>query len=521
MGMAVSGRRNRLGCMHGPVNDPYLNPTHPALSAACGCNSDVQLPYRLPVIPENRSSTYTGACMKTMDDAAIAEAAQAAQDAQIGYCCDYQNKRNPICFHELKEFMKGHVELSRQLAGECRGYVGRRHVQRIISDFYGRGIVRGAVECVNLLVHADKADVLAAETMRTAPTQHFDGGSFLTAIESIDGSRASTRSRRKFPVIDRRKATQSRALATYRDILYGHRGTDARVRYLSPYEFTRHWTVQLARLPRNGSVEERDQAQVSLTSSGAQKVAQKDALLIAGLDYQVKEGGGPDWIPFPARGATQSFRHDWVMVRQVRPHVPVFAGCPMPRNRKSEEERNARLLLAYFHPWCLDEGDVCDEVPYAATLRRDRTFYAEALRDWIESGTVTMETAQHIQNYLCMSRLRPKEVEREEGHNSEDFLEDEPLDLAVGDLPEVLETRVGGKPEGSTESEDEETGNISHFNNSVAAISLGKEVWSAPVECENPIQDLFASQEYDHEAVWKEAKKSQKDDPWNKGTKHH
>ncbi len=49
MGMALTGRRCQLGALHGPMNEENLNGTHPAMLAAQRCNSDVQLPYRLPV----------------------------------------------------------------------------------------------------------------------------------------------------------------------------------------------------------------------------------------------------------------------------------------------------------------------------------------------------------------------------------------------------------------------------------------------------------------------------------------
>ena len=49
-GMPQSGRKNRIGSMHGPYDHEWLNPTHPALLAGLRCNSDVQLPYRLPIL---------------------------------------------------------------------------------------------------------------------------------------------------------------------------------------------------------------------------------------------------------------------------------------------------------------------------------------------------------------------------------------------------------------------------------------------------------------------------------------
>ena len=85
--------------------------------------------------------------------------------------------------HEVREFMKGHRDLHSKLDGECRGYVGRRHAQRIISDVYGKGVVRGAVECVNLLTNGCVQDVTAAECMKTARCVQFDGAAYLNAIE--------------------------------------------------------------------------------------------------------------------------------------------------------------------------------------------------------------------------------------------------------------------------------------------------------------------------------------------------
>ena len=50
MDQNTSGRRCMLGPMHGPMNHPCINGTHPAMFACQRCNSDVQLPYRFPRI---------------------------------------------------------------------------------------------------------------------------------------------------------------------------------------------------------------------------------------------------------------------------------------------------------------------------------------------------------------------------------------------------------------------------------------------------------------------------------------
>ena len=58
MELAVSGRKNVLGSMHGPMNEPNINGTHPAMLVAQRFNSDVQLPYRLPLNAHNITNYY-------------------------------------------------------------------------------------------------------------------------------------------------------------------------------------------------------------------------------------------------------------------------------------------------------------------------------------------------------------------------------------------------------------------------------------------------------------------------------
>ena len=96
--------------------------------------------------------------------------------------------------------------------------------------------------------------------------------------------------------------------------LYGCRGTDPELVYLSPYEFERWWYIVMKSI-----------------KSLALKCVKK----------------------FPRRGRSQLLADHWVMVKRVRTRMPVFHGCPMPVHRKGMEERNSRILMAYFHPWVI------------------------------------------------------------------------------------------------------------------------------------------------------------------------
>ena len=169
MGMPSKGRRNCIGSLHGPMNDPNINGTHPALLAGLRCNSDVQVPYRFPIASSLHSKLCSEDCVEHHDEEELIWSAQVRQNAQAGYACDYQNKRLPIAVHEITEWQKGQRQLANEMANQSTGYVGARITKRFMSDAYARGVVRGAVETANLLAYARPQDPLRAESIKTSP----------------------------------------------------------------------------------------------------------------------------------------------------------------------------------------------------------------------------------------------------------------------------------------------------------------------------------------------------------------
>ena len=168
-----------------PRGDEYLNGTHGVLLALGRANSDVQVPYRLPICGVTHSEDCQAACLQRAETekgwiAEMARAAQKAQAAQVGYQTDYANKGQGAALHECKEFGKGHQQLAEEkLKGESIGYVTRRHMQRLISDCCARGVVRGAVETENLNMQAADPNVCAAEMITSFPYVAFRGQTFL------------------------------------------------------------------------------------------------------------------------------------------------------------------------------------------------------------------------------------------------------------------------------------------------------------------------------------------------------
>ena len=74
------------------------------------CSSDMHLPYRLPIseVTHDDVSRCADECYSSSTTKDMVEAAQAAQDSQAGYACDYQNKRAARSCNEVKECAKGH-----------------------------------------------------------------------------------------------------------------------------------------------------------------------------------------------------------------------------------------------------------------------------------------------------------------------------------------------------------------------------------------------------------------------------
>ena len=94
-----------------------------------------------------------------------------------------------MSFNEVKECCNGHQDLSRRLAGERVSYIGKRHATRLMSDAYGKGIVRGQVENTNLRASGKDNDVTHAETFRTSQTEVFFGREYVSIVELLNDKR--------------------------------------------------------------------------------------------------------------------------------------------------------------------------------------------------------------------------------------------------------------------------------------------------------------------------------------------
>ena len=186
------------------------------------------------------------------------------------------------------------------------------------------------------------------------------------------------------------------------------------------------------------------------------------------------------------------------MQHRLPPVVPDFRSCLWPRDRSGEAERNARMVMIYFHPWTLATADADEQSPLLSELRGPHASWAEAQTAWFERGVLHREAQRYVRNYLNVARARPVAPgdAGEPGAEAEDGDEENPdqgaawadlpnLDLDPDDLTELLGTKVGGRaekePDLTRKRKLSGPGNtVGHHENSTAAMSWVEEIWGAP-----------------------------------------
>ena len=166
------------------------------------------------------------------------------------------------------------------------------------------------------------------------------------------------------------------------------------------------------------------------------------AQLIAGVDYEIKEGGRDAWVPFPDAPGLETLRHTWVLVRNERPRNPSFHGAPQPKHGVGEENRNGLVLMSYFRAFTLRDDIDCG-VPHLRDFLGAHSSWAEASLEWLKGGLPCEETKRYVQNYMSVVDLRPVTEDDLVKHDDE-LYSDEELDPRIVDAATRRKTHVGG-----------------------------------------------------------------------------
>ncbi|CAK9075903.1 unnamed protein product [Durusdinium trenchii] len=526
-GMPCKSKRSMVGMPWGPCNDPNLNGNHPALLAALRCNGDVQLPFRFPITPITHNTSCDQQCDQKMPIWTLVREAQINQSAQVGYQCDYANKRLKIATREVKEWMKGQNELYLDLSGKPTGYLGARVSKRLATDLFARGVCRGAVECTNLILNAAQKDPTRAESIKTAQLTEIALAYPLQLLRAVAAHEPWPKEVTR-AIVDKRCEARRAIIACPFWTMYGARGQRAEVHMLSACEFARAFDFALATHPLRPEAYGRDilmpgKYHAKLTAKGAEAVAQRKQL-VAGLHYEIREEGGADssWLPLGQSELGQPYRRDWVVVPRKRPHVPVIYGA---QGSKSEEDKAMRILVLFF-PWVNDARDASANVPFVEKL------WVDGARSWREAlcmhvqrhGFPTEEVKRFVLNF-CFAYCLPREHHLVDGlvENSDNEGVEDDVVLAL-DEAEMLEATLthikGSRPTkeaagdlDAAEAEQDGSGTTKLHDMTRQMFKLSNSIWLRPSPGARPaqLQSPIASKTMDSEQTIKDhalAKKS-------------
>ena len=370
--MEGARRKNRLASLRGPYSHEWLNPCHPAMLAALrGCNVDAQVPYRLPLRCCNCGDALSSARRRS-----VIEAAQRAQDAQTGYCADYCAKCQPMAFHEISEFCKGHIALHKQLAGAGVEWLGKRRTARFLSDACCKGIVREQVECCNLRANHVEDAFVASKRFSATNFVSFPGRGFLHVVQRACGGLGdeATLSGPVPPRVGSVKRTCA--------IWTSHKPTDcdhgAPICGTHPrtnLSWVGRWLPRAPYTWQAWQMLPGDAWDVDLTASGVKKLenACKAAHLKPGADHTNRFNAQPNCECFTNMAATAALQHAWYFNRRRRPQCPRLDAASRPRHGPDSVQHNAALCEAYFRPWTLRKRWSTPQVPLASRLKRRRT----------------------------------------------------------------------------------------------------------------------------------------------------
>ncbi len=510
-GLPQSGPRSRIGTILPERNDEWLNAGSPAWAVFMADNGDVKLLHRMPILPGTHEVLLYDVrrCCGRASALELAYQVQASQSLAAGYFGGYSAKMQEI----------GHKELERMEASLCRkleveaprteAKAFQEYSRRLVRDLEGKGILRTAVECINLSSYANHPDIMMAECIRTFPSVRFDAVQLLRREEVETGASTGISI---IAAVHSSGGFRKRAyLQAPFDLMYGFRGGAHNVDLLSPYEMLMYWSMEAVRPPSTA----RQQNNAVFTEAGLRY--RKECVLAKvppdytpGLHYIAEEG--EDRILLPSIAVLGTLRHRWLWSKRPRLHVPTWSYAKVPRSSLAPEE-NARLLSVYMRPWTLSPSDESEHVPLLSRMaeyapsagadasgrvgvatspakrrrlagkqpseaepkampRTGRRSYAETWQHYVDGNVVSESSRRFIINLLAATAARVVVRAEDSSSESEGSDIDRPQGHA-GNLELVRNTLKG------IAAHDEEEGQRG-FGRNAASIRMGRSLWESP-----------------------------------------
>ena len=390
MKLRCTGRRNALGMVLGKRHCEWYSGTSSILAELFLSNTDIQLPYRVPLNAiTHDEDCHSTKCLKHLSNKHLCIITQKAMKQMAGYFGGYISKRQKMGRFEVQNSIKSMPFLQTKLAERNLRKAGSQlaHVvNRMFTTLEGKGILRTAVEEFLLASEYRADDELAQEFTRTFRHTFFFGRRY---VERYDALLA----RKDMSCQTILKGAQRANCETDASSSYGFRGNDARVYYLSPWEFVQAFRVVRVPAP----------CEDNRTTRWVKKANRVNP--IAGTDYVFTSFAinNPDVVLFPELHDCNNmweFRHTWMMLRRSRPVVPCPEDTPLP-NRRNTKEHRAKLLNIYLRPWTLVREHATLEVPFILDLQLTKN-------EWLEANTETVQARKRCRTKTCETANNPR-----------------------------------------------------------------------------------------------------------------
>ena len=167
----------------------------------------------------------------------------------------------------------------------------------------------------------------------------------------------------------------------------------------------------------------------------------------------------------------------------------MFLRCPLPRRVEGEAERNAAIIMTYFHPFTLNPDWNTEDVPFLRQLCSIENSWHSSMLRWFDGRVLSDESCRYLTNFLVVNRVRPEEENME---NSDDLLSDEEFVVDNSSFLDAISTRITqrGKQSEKTQMHADDidlddtcppADNDENTDNTADAFKKAESYWSIPI----------------------------------------
>ena len=147
----------------------------------------------------------------------------------------------------------------------------------------------------------------------------------------------------------------------------------------------------------------------------------------------------------------------------------------MPRRGEGTQERNAALIMTYFHQFTLNPEEADCDAPFLGDLCQAGRSWHDSMLHWFEGRIPCEEAKKYVSNFFFVTRARPEDAD--DDHAEEDF-SDEELHLAKHNFRDALKNSMGkGARKYNTDNEEASGDDELAPNTTLEAFEFARTLW--------------------------------------------